>query len=154
MKRRSPRSSSSSSHRLLFVPDLDKNPYGAALWQQPDPPPTRDCQLLLDTLCWAVRTQLTHRQRTAVELFFFEGLSQGDIARRLGVSQQVVQKRIYGDRRNGRIVGGAIGRLRQILTPIFEQKAQSPPNKRAPNPRTILQLRQLDKARRSPAPGQ
>ncbi len=65
----------------------------------------------------AVDTALTAKQREAVELFFFEGLSQSEIARRLGVSQQVVQKRLYGAHRRGVLIGGAIARLREVLGP-------------------------------------
>lgn len=64
----------------------------------------------------AVQTALTEKQREAVELFFFEGLSQSEIARRLGVSQQVVQKRLFGAPRGGAVVGGAIAKLRVALT--------------------------------------
>jgi DNA-directed RNA polymerase specialized sigma24 family protein len=63
----------------------------------------------------AVARELTAKQREVVEAYFFEGLSQGDIARRLGISQQVVQKRIYGAPRGGKLVGGAIHRLRDAL---------------------------------------
>ncbi len=66
----------------------------------------------------AVATALTDKQRQAVELFFFQGLSQSEIARRLGVSQQVVQKRLYGVTRRGVIVGGALARLREALAPL------------------------------------
>lgn len=66
----------------------------------------------------AVATALTDKQREAVELFFFEGLSQSEIARRLGVSQQVVQKRLYGVSRRGVLVGGALARLRGALAPM------------------------------------
>ncbi len=58
---------------------------------------------------------LTPLQRQTVELYFFEGLSQGDIARKLGVSQQVIHKRLYGTRRRGALIGGAIARLRHTL---------------------------------------
>lgn len=64
----------------------------------------------------AVQSVLTEKQREAVELFFFEGLSQSEIARRLGISQQVVQRRLYGAPRGGAVVGGAIAKLRVALT--------------------------------------
>ena len=67
----------------------------------------------------AVETALTDKQREAIELFFFEGISQSEIARRLGVSQQVIQKRLYGAPRGGTVVGGAIARLREVLAPII-----------------------------------
>jgi DNA-directed RNA polymerase specialized sigma24 family protein len=67
----------------------------------------------------AVRDALTAKQREAVELHFFEGLSQGEIARRLGISQQVVQKRLYGVERDGRRIGGALAKLRAALGPLL-----------------------------------
>lgn len=66
----------------------------------------------------ALSTALTEKQREAVELFFFEGLSQSEIARRLGVSQQVIQKRIYGTQRRGLLIGGALPKLREALAPF------------------------------------
>ncbi|WP_394836689.1 sigma-70 family RNA polymerase sigma factor [Pendulispora rubella] len=73
---------------------------------------------LEDAVRHAVETALTDKQREAVELHFFEGLSQSEIARRLGISQQVVQKRLYGAVRHGTTVGGAIARLREVLSPL------------------------------------
>ena len=70
---------------------------------------------LHDAVRSAVAGSLTEKQREVVEAYFFEGLSQGDIARRLGISQQVVQKRLYGAPRGGKLVGGAIHRLRGVL---------------------------------------
>jgi DNA-directed RNA polymerase specialized sigma24 family protein len=66
----------------------------------------------------AVERALTGKQREAVELFFFEGLSQSEIARRAGVSQQVIQKRLYGATRGGTRVGGALAKLRVALAPL------------------------------------
>lgn len=68
----------------------------------------------------AVASELTEKQREAVEMFFFEGLSQSEIARRTGVSQQVIQKRIFGVARRGAIVGGALAKLRVALAPLVE----------------------------------
>lgn len=65
----------------------------------------------------AVREVLRPKQREVVEAYFFAGLSQGEIARRLGISQQVVHKRIFGVEVNGRRVGGALRKLRIALTP-------------------------------------
>lgn len=58
---------------------------------------------------------LTRKQREAVALHFDEGLTQGQIARRLGITQQVVQKRLHGVRRRGKVIGGALPRLRRAL---------------------------------------
>ena len=70
---------------------------------------------LRDAVRDAVARALTAKLREVVEAYFFEGLSQGDIARRLGISQQVVQKRLHGAPRGGKLVGGAIHRLRDAL---------------------------------------
>jgi len=76
-------------------------------------------ETLEDAVRSAVEQALTPKQREAVELFFFEGLSQSEIARQLGVSQQVVQKRLYGVRRRGVVIGGALARLREVLAPVL-----------------------------------
>lgn len=73
---------------------------------------------LHDAVRHAIATVLTDKQREAIEAHFFEGLSQGEIARQLGVSQQVVQKRIYGAGRGGKTVGGALRKLRDALAPL------------------------------------
>lgn len=70
---------------------------------------------LAERLRGAIDHALTARQRQAVEWHFFEGLSQSEIARRLGISQQVVHKRIYGVDRRGKRIGGALARLRRAL---------------------------------------
>ena len=61
-----------------------------------------------------VATGLTERQRQLVELAFTEQLTQAEIAERLGISQQVVSKQLYGVVRDGKRIGGAIRRLRQL----------------------------------------
>ena len=61
-----------------------------------------------------VATGLTARQREIVDLFYRDGLSQGEIAARLGITQQVVSKQLFGVVRDGRRIGGAIRRLRQL----------------------------------------
>ena len=60
-----------------------------------------------------VRTGLTAKQREIVQLYFYEGRSQVDIADRLGISQQVVSRQLFGVIRDGRRIGGAIARLRK-----------------------------------------
>lgn len=61
-----------------------------------------------------IATRLTARQREAVHLYFQQGLSQQEVAERMGVSQQVVSKHIFGVLRNGRRVGGAISKLKKL----------------------------------------
>ena len=114
----------SGHHRLVLVADLDSTPAGHGLWQSSSPPLSAARQQLLAAIGQAIETRLTPLQREAVQLFFFEGLSQGQIARRLGVSQQVVHKRLYGDRREGRRVGGAMTRLRSALAPLWRAEQE------------------------------
>lgn len=69
---------------------------------------------MLELLRELVATQLTARQREIVELAFVEQLTQAEIAERLGITQQVVSKHLFGVVRDGRRIGGAIRRLRQL----------------------------------------
>jgi RNA polymerase sigma factor (sigma-70 family) len=97
--------------------DLDQFDHGRHLWQN-DAETSEDRELLHEAVRNAMETALTDKQREAIEAFFFEGLSQGEIARRLGVTQQVVQKRIYGACRGGKTIGGALRKLRDALSPL------------------------------------
>jgi RNA polymerase sigma factor (sigma-70 family) len=69
---------------------------------------------MFDLLRELVATKLTPRQREIVELSFVDGLSQSEIADRLGIAQQVVSKHLFGVVRDGKRIGGAIRRLRQL----------------------------------------
>jgi RNA polymerase sigma factor (sigma-70 family) len=60
-----------------------------------------------------IQTRLTARQREIVELYFYRNLTQQEIARELGLSQQVVSKHLFGVLRNGSRVGGAMAKLRK-----------------------------------------
>ncbi|MFK7986373.1 MAG: RNA polymerase sigma factor [Sandaracinaceae bacterium] len=64
---------------------------------------------------------LTKKQREVVAAYFFEGRSQSEIARALGVRQQVVHKRIFGVVQGGTRVGGALKRLAEYLAPRLAQ---------------------------------
>ena len=70
----------------------------------------------------AIERALTDKQREAVELYYFVGLTEAAIAARLGVSQQVVHKRLHGAVRGGRRVGGALARLKEALLPLAKQR--------------------------------
>jgi RNA polymerase sigma factor (sigma-70 family) len=105
------------SKRLLFCADLD-----AFAAEAPPAGDAREREAAADegeAVREALARALTAKQREVVEMHFFEGLSQGEIARRLGVSQQVVQKRLYGAGRDGRRVGGALPKLRAALAAQF-----------------------------------
>src|SRR5687767_14051295 len=76
--------------RVLLGADLDRIEATRGLWAEWAAAP-RDGSLV-DALHVAIVETLTARQRRVVEAYFFEGVSQGAIARQLGVTQQVVQK--------------------------------------------------------------
>ena len=69
---------------------------------------------MLELLRELVATALTPRQREVVELYYLDGRSQGEIAAQLGITQQVVSKQLFGVLRDGKRIGGAIRRLRQL----------------------------------------
>lgn len=100
--------------REVLRADLDRFEEGRGLWDR-DVVETAAGDGLRDAVRAAVATALTDKQREVVEACFFEGLSQCEVARRLGIAQQVVQKRLYGAPRGGRLVGGAMQRLRAAL---------------------------------------
>ena len=50
-----------------------------------------------------VANTLTDRQRRIVELYFYDGRSQADVAAELGISQQAVSRQLFGVMRNGRL---------------------------------------------------
>ena len=61
-----------------------------------------------------IDTRLTPRQREIVQAYFFEGLTEAEIAQRLGIAQQVVSRHLFGALRAGRRVGGAMAKLRRL----------------------------------------
>lgn len=69
---------------------------------------------VLEQIRVLIQTRLTHRQRQIVELYFYENMTQQEIARELGLSQQVVSKHLFGALRNGYRVGGAMSKLRKL----------------------------------------
>lgn len=107
--------------RRIEIPsaDLDKIDATAGLWADAGDGASRRSSLLCAAVRRAIATALTEKQREVIEAHFFEGLSQGAIASRLGITQQVVHKRIYGAPRKGRVVGGALQKLREALGPFI-----------------------------------
>ena len=61
-----------------------------------------------------ITTRLTDKQRQIVELYFYEGQTQAQIAEKLNINQQVVSKHLFGAIRNGQRVGGAMRKLRKL----------------------------------------
>ena len=86
-----------------------------ALEAVPDPERERLHAELVEILRELVATQLTERQRAIVELYYFDGCTQEEVAARLGIAQQVVSRQLFGATRNGKRIGGAIKRLRDVL---------------------------------------
>ena len=66
-------------------------------------------------LALVIQTQLSSRQREIVNLYFYGGKTQTEIAEILGISQQVVSKQLFGVMRKGKRVGGAIRKLEKLL---------------------------------------
>ena len=60
-----------------------------------------------------IENELTPKQRQAVMLYFFGQRTQEEIGRIMGIPHQVVSQHIYGIRRNGKKIGGAIAKLRK-----------------------------------------
>jgi DNA-directed RNA polymerase specialized sigma24 family protein len=92
---------------LVDAPDDDLAPVDAAARRE-----------ALQAIAELVRTGLTAKQREIVQLYFYEGRSQVDIADRLGISQQVVSRQLFGVVRDGRRIGGAIARLRKACVAL------------------------------------
>ena len=49
-------------------------------------------------------------------LYFFEGQTQEQIALTLGISRRVVSQHLFGVKRKGKRVGGAINKIRKVCT--------------------------------------
>ena len=60
--------------------------------------------------------ELTAIQRNCVMLYFFEGQTQEQIASTLGISRRVVSQHLFGVKRSGKRVGGAINKIRKVCT--------------------------------------
>src|SRR5688572_16186443 len=104
---------------LPFDPaDLDAIPRDFFEQAEPESPEAPERQrarrAVLRELSELVHTRLTDRQRQLIELYFYDGRTQEEIAAKLGVSQQAVSRQLFGVLRNGRRVGGAINRLRKL----------------------------------------
>jgi DNA-directed RNA polymerase specialized sigma24 family protein len=101
---------------LTFDPgDFDSLPGDLIGAPEPEVDPVRAAarREALAGIADIVRTGLTAKQRRIVELYFYDGRTQVEIADELGVSQQVVSRQLFGVVREGRRVGGAIARLRK-----------------------------------------
>ena len=104
---------------IPFSPDvLDTWDLGPRPGEPEDPRRARLRAELIAALRELVATRLTDRQRRIVELYFYEGKTQQEIAAELGISQQVVSRQLFGVIRDGRRVGGALKRLRDACAEL------------------------------------
>ena len=62
-----------------------------------------------------VDAALTKRQRKILELYYFEGRTQIEVARALGITQPSVVQHLLGKKRGDRYVGGALNKLRNAI---------------------------------------
>ena len=100
--------------------DLDRYASEAAIWHED----SEDQRLrrrsqdresrLLPPIMALVSSVLTERQREAVLLYFLHDKTQDEVAEIMGINRRVVSQHLFGIRRNGRQVGGAIPRLRRL----------------------------------------
>jgi RNA polymerase sigma factor (sigma-70 family) len=104
---------------IPFAPDvLDTWVVGTGPDEPEDPKRARLRAELVAALRDLVSTRLTERQRRIVELYFYEGRSQEEIAAELAISQQSVSRQLFGVMRDGRKVGGALKRLRDACAEL------------------------------------
>lgn len=104
-----------SWREIPFSPDvLDAWHIDAGPDEPEDPKRARLRAELIAVLRELVSSRLTDRQRRIVELYFYGGRTQQEIAAELGITQQVVSRQLFGVVRNGKKVGGAIKRLRDV----------------------------------------
>lgn len=62
-----------------------------------------------------IDTKLTKRQRQVLEMYYFQNMTQEDIAAALNLTQSTVSRHLFGATRSGKKVGGAIPKLRKVI---------------------------------------
>ncbi len=68
---------------------------------------------IMSRLMEIIENVLTPKQRQAVMLYFFGQKTQEEIGQIMGVPHQVVSQHLYGIRRKGKKIGGAIAKIRK-----------------------------------------
>ena len=97
--------------------DLERYPAAAAIWHEDDEDQRlrhrgrERTEQLFPPVMALVSGSLTQRQREAVMLYFLHDKTQEEVAEIMGINRRVVSQHLFGIRRNGRQVGGAIARL-------------------------------------------
>jgi predicted DNA-binding protein (UPF0251 family) len=72
-------------------------------------------QEVMPTVQGIIADTLTRRQREILRLYYFQGMTQQDIAAALNLTQSTVSRHLFGTVRNGKRVGGAIAKLRKAI---------------------------------------
>ena len=99
--------------------DLDRYSAAEGIWHEDDEDQRlrhhgrERTERLLPSIMALVQN-LTQRQREAVMLYFLHDKTQEEVAEIMGINRRVVSQHLFGIRRNGRQVGGAISRLRTL----------------------------------------
>ena len=125
------RSKDKLSNRTKFNPDfwevrVDQNILDRfSLEQNPHYETEEDVQARFRRREWTSRLMplvhnlmdevLTPRQREIVHLYFFKKMAEHEISRQLGISVPSVSQHLFGKSRGGKMVGGAIPKLRKKL---------------------------------------
>ena len=105
---------------LLDNNKLDKFPYESLFSYQS--PEERQKQLqreserkqILNIVLDIIESELTQLQRDCIKLYFLQEKTQAEVAEILGISRRVVSQHIYGIRRDGKRIGGAIKKIRKV----------------------------------------
>jgi DNA-directed RNA polymerase specialized sigma24 family protein len=72
-------------------------------------------QSVLPAVNRLIETNLTDRQREILRLYYFQGMTQVEIAETLDLTQSTVSRHLFGTKRAGKKVGGAVSKLRKLL---------------------------------------
>lgn len=99
---------------ILIEPDFLEELLSASEDTRPAQKKTRLKEEALGQIRDLIQTKLTPKQRQIVEMYFYDNKTQQEIAKELGINQQVVSKHLFGTIRNGRKVGGAVRKLRKL----------------------------------------
>ncbi len=100
---------------------LENLPSERALWYETDEDRERRWalqeffQAVLPAVEELVRANLTKRQQQILRMYYFESMTQEDIAAALDLTQSTVSRHLFGTTRNGKKVGGAIPKLRKVV---------------------------------------
>jgi hypothetical protein len=74
-----------------------------------------------------IHKYLTPRQREIVQLYFIRQMTVYEISEQLGISVPSVSQHLFGKSRHGKIIGGAIPKLRKKLAQLHPDKLEIPP---------------------------